>query len=204
MTQKSKDALTKAMNVAANEKDPDDAQKIISKAYNKFINDQIIIKNAFDEEFKQLTPAQKKALNAEDPSKAISKENWKAMKHQEAKRVVVLKNEEKNILKPKWANAAKSIVADLNPIDIPSDIDRKVITRVVNKIREHLESRGYNVTNADVQAILWYPEKDLWAKLRGEEESNLKQSYDDEFLKIAEERGVGEEARKVARDIRGY
>ena len=46
--------------------------------------------------------------------------------------------------------------------------------------------------------MLWYPEKDLWAKLRGEDESNLKSSYEEEFIKLAEQRGLGDEARRVA------
>jgi hypothetical protein len=70
-----------------------------------------------------------------------------------------------------------------------------VISRVVNSIRERLEDKGYTTTNADIQAILWYPEKDLWAKLRGEKESNLKNSYDQEFLKLADKLGLGKEAR---------
>ena len=56
------------------------------------------------------------------------------------------------------------------------------------------------VTNADIQAILWYPEKDLWAQLRGEGESSLKQPYDEEFLKIAEARGLGQQAREAVDD----
>lgn len=204
MTKKSIDNLVGSIQKANETQDTDESKKILSTAYNKLISDQSKIKSQLDSEWSQLTPAQKKELNKQDPTKAISKEKWKADQHILAKRTETLQNEQKNIIKPKWANAAKSIIADLNPIDIPSDIDRKVITIVVNKIRQHLEERGYDVTNADVQAILWYPEKDLWAKLRGEEESNLKQSYDDEFLKIAEERGVGKEARKVAKEIRGY
>ena len=173
-------------------------------AYNKLIKEQLKIKNDLDEKWGQLSSVEKKALNAEDPKKAISKAKWIEQQHANAGRTKVLANEQKNAIKPQWASAAKSIVADLNPIDIPTDQDRVVISRVVNGIRKTLESRGYNVTNADVQAILWYPEKDLWAKLRGEEESNLKQSYDDELLKIAEQRGYGEEARAVAKRIRGY
>ena len=204
MTKKSIDNLVGSIQKANETQDADESKSILSTAYNKLISDQSKIKSQLDSEWSQLTPAQKKELNKQDPTKAISKEKWKADQHILAKRTEKLENEQKNIIKPKWANAAKSIIADLNPIDIPSDIDRKVITIVVNKIRQHLEERGYDVTNADVQAILWYPEKDLWAKLRGEEESNLKQSYDDEFLKIAEERGVGKEARRVAKEIRGY
>jgi hypothetical protein len=112
-------------------------------------------------------------------------------------------NEEISQRKPIWGNAAKNIVVDLNPIDIPSNLDRRVITRVVNNIRKNVNARGYNVTNADVQALLWYPEKDIWAKLRGEEESILKLSYDDQFIKIAKERGLGKQAEAVAEDIRG-
>jgi len=204
MTKKSIDNLVGSIQKANEAQDADESKNILSTAYNKLISDQSKIKSQLDSEWNQLTPVQKKELNKQDPTKAISKEKWKADQHILAKRTEKLENEQKNIIKPKWANAAKSIIADLNPIDIPSDIDRKVITIVVNKIRQHLEERGYDVTNADVQAILWYPEKDLWAKLRGEEESNLKQSYDDEFLKIAEERGVGNEARRVAKEIRGY
>lgn len=103
--------------------------------------------------------------------------------------------------KPEWANAAGVIVNNLKPIDIPGPQDRRVISQVVNSIRERLESQGYSVTNADVQAVLWYPEKDLWAKLRGEDESNLKSSYDEAFLQIAEQRGLGKQARAVARNL---
>ena len=112
-------------------------------------------------------------------------------------------NEEISQRKPIWGNAAKNIVVDLNPIDIPSNLDRRVITRVVNNIKKNVNARGYNVTNADVQALLWYPEKDIWAKLRGEDESILKLSYDDQFIKIAKERGLGKQAEAVAEDIRG-
>jgi hypothetical protein len=64
-------------------------------------------------------------------------------------------------------------------------------------------SVGYTLTNADVQALLWYPEKDIWAKMRGEKEIDLKLSYDNQIIKIATERGLGEQAEAVAKDIRG-
>lgn len=105
------------------------------------------------------------------------------------------------LLKPDWAKAAAVIVNSLKPIDVPSPQDRRVIVDLVNEIRQRVEALGYVTTNADVQAILWYPEKDLWAKLRGEEESNLKSSYDEQFLKIAKARGLGAEAAKVAARI---
>jgi len=189
----------------ANPKAPTQAELDgLDKVYRKVIKEQGKITETLNEEFSNLTNDQKKALNQENPSKPIKKDDWIKIRHIQQKRTEKLKNPEKNLLKPEWAKAAKVIVSELNPIDIPSDQDRMVISRVVNKIRQALEQRGYTVTNADVQAILWYPEKDLWAKLSGKKESNLKQSYDDEFIKIAEQRGLGEQARAVAREIRGY
>jgi hypothetical protein len=128
---------------------------------------------------------------------------WLSTQNKKDGKIFIPTNEEISARKPEWGNAAKNIVMDLNPIDIPSNQDRRVITRVVNNIRKGLAERGYEVTNADVQAILWYPEKDIWAKLRGEEESNLKLSYDNQFIKIATERGLGEQAEAVAKEIRG-
>jgi hypothetical protein len=176
----------------------------IAKIYKQLIKQQEKVNNALNSEWDKLTPAKKKSLNTADPNKAITKASWIDMKNIAAGRTEVLSNPQKNAIKPEWAKAAKSIAAELNPIDIPTDQDRVVITRIVNKIRTILDQKGIKVTNADIQALLWYPEKDLWAKLRGEEESNLKQSYDDEFINIAEKRGLGDEAKKVAKSIRGY
>jgi len=135
-------------------------------------------------------------------NKPVSKNEWIKEQDKKEGRIYSPTNEQISEKKPKWGNAAKNIVDELNPIDIPSAMDRRVITRVVNNIRKGMAEKGYNVTNADVQALLWYPEKDIWAKLRGEEESNLKLSYDDQFIKLAKERGLGEQAEKVADEIR--
>jgi hypothetical protein len=212
---KVQDAITRA------ERLPDQADSILSDAYNAVIREQSKVKKQLDKAWGALSLDKKKEMVAQrspefaklkgkdkaqfiKKSKPILKGDWLEAQHQAAGRTALLDNPQKNAIKPAWANAAKSIVSELNPIDIPSDMDRRVITEVVNGIREELERRGYNVTNADVQAILWYPEKDLWAKLRGEEESILKQSYDDEFINIAEGLGLGREAREVAKQIRGY
>lgn len=164
------------------------------KAYRQFIRGQQRIKDGLNKKWDDLRKAGKKP--------AMPKADWVAEQHKEAGRTVELENKLKGSLKPEWSRSAKVILTDLNPIDIPSPQDRRVITRIVNKIREELSNKGYTATNADVQAVLWYPEKDIWAKLRGEEESNLKLSYDDEFITIAEERGLGEQARAVAERIR--
>jgi hypothetical protein len=82
-----------------------------------------------------------------------------------------------------------------------------VITDVINEVRQRLVRHGVKVSNADIQAILWYPEKDLWRRLRGEEtmsqkdgstagddENILNTSYDTEFLNLARSRGLGDAA----------
>ena len=108
-----------------------------------------------------------------------------------------LTNDDLSGNKPTWAKAARVISNILKPIDVPSDQDREVINRIVNKVRVGLEQRGMKTTNADIQAILWYPEKDIWAKLAGDSESNLKNSYDEEFLKLAKAQGLGEQANNA-------
>jgi len=128
---------------------------------------------------------------------------WLSLQNEKDGRIFIPTNEEISAKKPEWGNAAKNIISDLNPIDIPSNQDRRVITRVVNNIRKGLVKRGYDVTNADVQAILWYPEKDIWAKMRGEDPSKLKLSYDNQFIEIATDRGLGEQAQAIANEIRG-
>ena len=152
---------------------------------------------------KQVVDEQSAFLNSipKKPKEANLKE-WRKQQYELAGRTEVIEPDALKALKPKWAFAAKTIISNLNPIDIPSNLDRRVISKVVNGIREALQKEGINVTNADVQAVLWYPEKDIWAKLRGEQESNLKQSYDEEFIKIATERGLGPQANALAESIR--
>jgi hypothetical protein len=215
LAKKVQDAIERA------ERLPDQADAILGDVYSAVVREQSRVKQQLDKKWSGMSLDEKREMAARrlpgwadvkpqdrakfiKKSKLILKGDWLEMQHQAEGRTAKLGNPQKNLIKPAWANAAKSIVSELNPIDIPSDMDRRVITEVVNGIREELERRGHTVTNADVQAILWYPEKDLWAKLRGEEESILKQSYDDEFINIAEGLGLGLEARKVAKQIRGY
>ena len=152
---------------------------------------------------KQVVDEQSAFFNSiPDKPKGTSLKEWRKQQYELAGRTESIDPVAIKALKPKWAFAAKTIISNLNPIDIPSNLDRRVISKVVNGIREALQKEGINVTNADVQAVLWYPEKDIWAKLRGEQESNLKQSYDEEFIKIATERGFGQQANALAESIR--
>jgi hypothetical protein len=162
--------------------------------YKQFIRDQQRVKDGLDRTWDRLRKDGKKP--------DMSKADWIAEQHRQEGRTEVLDRKVRSGLKPKWSRSAKVIIGDLNPIDIPSPQDRRVISRIVNKIREDLSNRGYSATNADIQAVLWYPEKDIWAKLTGKGESTLKLSYDDEFIAIAEKRGLGEQARAAAERIR--
>src|SRR5688572_12448059 len=105
-----------------------------------------------------------------------------------------LTNRDIRKIKPEWAYAATVLVNSVKPIDAPTDRDRALIVEVTNEIRKELKRLGYDMTNADIQATLWYLEKDIWAKLARKPESNPKQSYDKEFEAIAKERGFEKEA----------
>ena len=39
------------------------------------------------------------------------------------------------------------------------------------------EERGLDYSNADLQALLWYPEKDIWGQLKGDSADSLKADY---------------------------
>lgn len=106
-----------------------------------------------------------------------------------------LSNKQMSDAKPEWAKASGVIAKQLKPIDAPTAKDYQLISRVFRGIQQGLAERGIHLSNADVQALLWYPEKDIWAKLAGKKESSLNTSYDSAFLKIADERGLGKEAR---------
>jgi hypothetical protein len=186
--------------------------------YNKFLSGELsyvqvankstAINERLKEQYKKYSAAQKAkgltplSLNDKKDDKNNTIKGWISIQNEKDGRIYNPTNEEISERKPQWGNEAKNIVDDLNPIDVPTNLDRRVITRVVNNIRKGMNEQGYTVTNADVQALLWYPEKDIWAKLRGEKESNLKLSYDDQFIKLAEKRGLGEQANKVAEGIR--
>ena len=92
-------------------------------------------------------------------------------------------------LKLPWQNVAKRVKESIKPIDSPTNLEREVISRVINKVRINLESLGMYTTNADIQAILWYPEKDIWQKLQGGDADSLKMSYDQAYENLAKELG---------------
>lgn len=186
--------------------------KLYSEVRQNITPEQAEAIRAGELSLEQLNRQQQKSLRekrdawqaVEDRPSGSSKEGRDAQKKffeemdAKAGRTAKLTNKELSKFKPEWAKSSRVITTLLKPVDVPSDLDRRVIVDVVNRIRTELQSRGVNATNADIQAILWYPEKDIWAKLAGKKESKLKSSYDEEFLRVAEAQGLGNEARDAA------
>ena len=117
-------------------------------------------------------------------------------------------------LQPTWARAAKAIRANLaTPLDqITNGTQRKQVEAAGARAIEILSERGTDVTTADMQALLWYPEKELWGALRDRLEvddngvpivtaSALNESYDTAFARIF--RSQGYEVEGIAGDGAG-
>jgi hypothetical protein len=143
---------------------------------------------------------QLEAIKAEAPEKENSKENEKRIKNFYLKDgVEVLPALNVRGLKRPWQNIAKRVKESIKPIDAPSNLERKVISRVINKVRVEMEKLGFTTSNADIQAILWYPEKDIWSEIQGKKADNLKTSYDETYLELAREQSeeIYEQALKA-------
>ena len=90
--------------------------------------------------------------------------------------------------KPQWAKAGSTVNDKLKPIDVPSNAERAVITKAFNVALKSLKEKGIDLTPADLQATLWYPEKDIWAYLKGENSDSLNMSYDTAMEVIRDQR----------------
>ena len=119
---------------------------------------------AFRKEKKSTTNLEKKLAKLEVEKEAIGKE------------------------KPQWAKAGSTVSDKLKPIDIPSNAERAVITKSFNVALKTLRDKGIDLTPADLQATLWYPEKDIWAFLKGENSDALNMSYDTAMEVIRDQR----------------
>ena len=66
-------------------------------------------------------------------------------------------------------NASRNLVKSLdNVVDAPAGGGQREYMRgVILQVRDNLRARGINVDTADVQALLWYAEKDLYGKMGG-------------------------------------
>ena len=174
-----------ARSVRSGKISPDEAAKTV---------DQVIAhRNAEWQAYVEKTPL-KDRLN--------KKKFLKRLDAREGRRSVLTPKELSDI-KPDWAKSTAILDKIGKPIDAPTDQDRAEITKLLRVARGILAERGIVLTNADLQATIWYPEKDIWAKLRGDPDAEkLKSSYDTEFLKIADSRGRGDAARAAVRKSR--
>jgi hypothetical protein len=75
-----------------------------------------------------------------------------------------------------------------------SAAERRWINDVVNRTRELLAKEGHTMTNADIQAALWYPEKDIYAKLGGRPSEEINLSYAQAWRNVMKEKhGMSDE-----------
>ena len=111
---------------------------------------------------------------------------------------------------PAMREAARAVTNGLFTIDSPAGgTQREWIRSVIRRAREVLAENGINVSSADLQAIVWYPEKDLYALLRdGGQEERLNQSYEDAYeelfngeagLRTVDGRGRFDDVRRAIR-----
>lgn len=95
--------------------------------------------------------------------------------------------------KLQWPGAVESLVKSLGaPVDSPKSAGlRKWIRTVCHQCLEMLKDSGYEMTAADLQALLWYPEKEIYGRLSGRPFERLNTSYDEAMIRIAKKEGFG-------------
>jgi hypothetical protein len=79
--------------------------------------------------------------------------------------------------------------------------ERQWRERVVNRAREILESRGTKLSNADLQATIWYPEKTLYERLGSKGPIGGNADYAGAFSDLAKKKGHSDAA--IAKALRG-
>ena len=99
-----------------------------------------------------------------------------------------------------WPGAAESIIKSLTgTVDAPtSGGQRRWMRSVMRRCIQILGRNGIEMTVADAQAILWFPEKDLYDHLARRKGGSLTVSYDEAMSDLARKNGIGEEAIRKA------
>lgn len=94
-----------------------------------------------------------------------------------------------------WPGAAESIIKSLTgTVDAPtSGGQRRWMRTVMRRCLQILERNGISMTVADAQAILWYPEKELYDHLANRKSGSLTVSYDEAMSEIASKEGIADE-----------
>ena len=111
-------------------------------------------------------------------------------------------NEQLSLYKARldWPGAAEAVVQGLaESVDAPTSGGmRRWIRSVVDRSLHILESNGIEMNAADLQATLWYPEKDLYQVLLGRNTSVRNDSYDDALYATARREGHDHAAIEAA------
>jgi hypothetical protein len=93
-------------------------------------------------------------------------------------------------VKTKDREAARNLDKTVNgTTDAPANgAERNYIRQVMGKVNETLTAKGHKFDVADLQALLWYGEKDLYAKM-GADETTSAADFDTAFKQVIEEDG---------------
>ena len=84
------------------------------------------------------------------------------------------------------------------PKDVP---ERAYMRQVVEEVRKRLAESGYNITTADFQALMWYPEKQLFRALGVQPARGSDNDYLDAAEALAEKEGIARgKVEKALRD----
>jgi hypothetical protein len=94
--------------------------------------------------------------------------------------------------KLKWPGACEAIVRQLgSPVDSPKNASTRAwIRSVCHRALHILRANGFEMNSANLQATLWYPEKELYGKLTGRAVSRFTTSYDDAIIELARKEGI--------------
>ena len=100
-----------------------------------------------------------------------------------------------------WPGAATVVLKGLSDtVDQPArPSDRRWIRRVAARALEILAERGYRMNAADMQATLWYPERDLYGLLSGRDVQAHNVSYADALAAFARGEGHQDDAIEQAK-----
>ena len=75
--------------------------------------------------------------------------------------------------------------------------DRNWRAGIINKAREKLAKEGHELSNADLQATIWYPEKDLWKHMGSKGPRGGNADYSSAMQSIMRKQGISDD------DLRG-
>lgn len=173
--------------------------KISDQAYNRLFGDNTIGRDNYEAVYefagklnkeweRRFATAGNDVTKAKKAIKAAKKEKKGTANLEKKLAKLEIEKEAIGKEKPQWAKAGSTVSDKLKPIDIPSNAERAVITKAFNVALKTLRNKGIDLTPADLQATLWYPEKDIWAFLKGENSDALNMSYDTAMEVIRDQR----------------